>query len=71
MCKNENLILIHGLPGWLSFFNPEELLPEIKVMCPDLHGYGNSHLKENLPLQDQVDFAKQFVEGNFTINDAF
>lgn len=56
MSTQVNLILVHGLLGSLSFFKPEDLLTGINVLSPDLHGYGNSPLKDNLTLQDQVDF---------------
>ena len=64
MSKNIDLILVHGLLGSLSFFNPEEFLQKINVISPDLFGYGDSLLKNNLSLQDQVDFVKQSIEKN-------
>ena len=62
MNKKEDLVLIHGLLGSLSFFNPEDYLSGINVRCPDLHGYGHSPLTDKLTLQNQVDFVKSSIE---------
>lgn len=62
MNKNIDLVFVHGLLGSLNFSNPEEYLPGFNVLNPDLHGYGDSPLKDNLTLQDQVDFLKGFVD---------
>lgn len=53
---------MHGLLGSLRFFRPEEFLPNVNVVSPDLFGYGDSLFKEDLTLQDQVDFVKQSIE---------
>ncbi len=62
MSQTNDLILVHGLLGSLSFFDPASYLPDINVLSPDLHGYGDSPLKTDLTLQDQVDYLRQFVE---------
>ena len=62
MSKDIDLVLVHGLLGSLSFFKPENYLPNINVLCPDLHGYGKSPLKNNLTLLDQVDYLKQYLQ---------
>ncbi len=64
MNKRSNLLLIHGLLGSLDFFQPNELMPNINVMSPDLFGYGDVKTKANLSLQDQVNFIKTFVDEN-------
>ena len=62
MSQTNDLIFVHGLLGSLSFFDPAHYLPDINVLSPDLHGYGESPLKADLTLQDQVDYLKQVVE---------
>lgn len=62
MSENINLVLVHGLLGSLDFFEPEELLSGANIMSPNLHGYGNSPLKDKLSLQDQADFVKASIE---------
>ena len=62
MSEKTTLVLIHGLLGSLRFFEPEKYLTDIRVLTPDLFGYGESALKEKLSLQHQVDFVKQVTE---------
>jgi pimeloyl-ACP methyl ester carboxylesterase len=59
--QNENLILIHGLLGSLSFFEPEKYLSEINVFTPDMYCYGNSTCLEDLSLQEQADYIEKII----------
>lgn len=61
MVQTENLVMIHGLLGSLSFFEPEKYLPGINIHTPDMYNYGNSTCIENLSLQDQADYIEQFI----------
>lgn len=61
MPQNENLVMIHGLLGSLSFFEPEKYLPEINVFSPDMYNYGASLCIENLSLQNQADYVEALI----------
>jgi len=62
MNQANNLVLVHGLLGSLSFFDPQRYLVGINVLSPDLHGYADSPIKPMLTLQNQVDYLKSFID---------
>jgi pimeloyl-ACP methyl ester carboxylesterase len=49
------LVLIHGLLGSCSYFDPQSLLPGLDIHAPDLIGYGaNRSIDEGITLQRQA-----------------
>ena len=62
--QRENLVLIHGLLGSLTYFDPNKYLSWVDVYTPDMYCYGGSDYLENLTLQDQVNFVKRFILEN-------
>jgi pimeloyl-ACP methyl ester carboxylesterase len=49
------LLMIHGLLGSSSFFDPQSQLPELEVHTPDLLGYGSRRsIGEGISLQAQA-----------------
>lgn len=49
------LLMIHGLLGSSSYFDPQSLLPEFDVYTPDLLGYGsNRSMDEGIDLHAQA-----------------
>ncbi len=61
MPQNENLVMIHGLLGSLSFFKPETYLANIHIHLPDMYCYGNSPCIDNLTLQNQVEVLEKLI----------
>ncbi len=61
MAQTENLVMIHGLLGSLSFFNPEKYLSGIHIFSPDMNNYGTSLSIDNLTLQDQADHIESII----------
>jgi pimeloyl-ACP methyl ester carboxylesterase len=50
------LVMIHGLLGSSSFFDPQSQLPELDVRTPDLLGYGaNRSIDAGIDLHAQAD----------------
>ncbi len=62
--QRENLILIHGLFGSLTYFDPKKYLSGINVYTPHMYCYGNADYLKNLTLQDQVNFIKRLILDN-------
>jgi pimeloyl-ACP methyl ester carboxylesterase len=49
------LVMIHGLLGSSSYFDPQGLLPDLDVRAPDLLGYGSKRsIGEGIDLQRQA-----------------
>lgn len=61
MAQNENLVMIHGLLGSLSFFKPETYLSGINVYLPDMYCYGDSKCLEHLSLNNQVEYLEDLI----------
>lgn len=59
--KNENLVMIHGLLGSLSFFKPEKYFSKVNIFTPNLYCYGEEPCLENLLLEDQVEYLQKFI----------
>jgi pimeloyl-ACP methyl ester carboxylesterase len=56
MSGRQPLLMIHGLLGSSSFYDPQSLLPELDVRTPDLLGYGaNRSIDEGIDLHAQAD----------------
>jgi pimeloyl-ACP methyl ester carboxylesterase len=56
MSGRQPLLMIHGLLGSCSYFDPQTLLPELDVRTPDLLGYGaNRSIAAGIALQAQAD----------------
>ena len=62
--QRENLVLIHGLLGSLTYFEPNKYLSEVNVYTPSMHCYGGSNYLENLTLQDQANYIKSLILEN-------
>jgi pimeloyl-ACP methyl ester carboxylesterase len=50
------LVMIHGLLGSSSYFDPQRLLPDLDVRTPDLLGYGSKRtIERGIDLHGQAD----------------
>jgi pimeloyl-ACP methyl ester carboxylesterase len=51
------LVMIHGLIGSLRYFEPEKRLPQVRILAPDLLGYGQYQdaAPDSLTLHNQAD----------------
>jgi pimeloyl-ACP methyl ester carboxylesterase len=59
--NNTRLVLVHGLLGSLTFFEPKKYLDGFDLLAPRLHGYGGEPPLQNLSLQDQVDYVHKEI----------
>ncbi|KQV52023.1 alpha/beta fold hydrolase [Massilia sp. Root335] len=56
------LLLVHGLLGSLSYFEPQRYLPGVDVVAPDLAGYGRRRSDDTgLALPDQAATLARFL----------
>ena len=59
--NKKNLILVHGLLGSLTYFQPEIRLPAVNLFAPEMHGYGGTRCLVNLSLYDQAEWIKEYI----------
>jgi pimeloyl-ACP methyl ester carboxylesterase len=56
------LLLVHGLLGSLSYFEPQRCLPGVDVLTPDLTGYGRRRSEETgVSLPEQAAMLARFL----------
>ncbi|MCV2402282.1 alpha/beta hydrolase [Marinomonas sp. C2222] len=61
MTEDESLVMIHGLLGSLSYFEPTKYLSGMTTYLPDMYCYGDSSCLDNLSLQDQADYIEKVI----------
>jgi pimeloyl-ACP methyl ester carboxylesterase len=55
MSGRASLLLVHGLLGSSSYYDPQSLLPDLDVRTPDLLGYGsNRSIDQGIGLHEQA-----------------
>ncbi|WP_041598527.1 alpha/beta fold hydrolase [Hahella chejuensis] len=59
-----NVVMIHGLMGSLSYFEPQKRVPDLRWLTPDLPGYGATPMQdggEGFSLRGQAEHVRDLI----------
>ncbi|WP_431686276.1 alpha/beta fold hydrolase [Hahella sp. NBU794] len=64
MAHTTNVVMIHGLMGSLSYFEPQKRVPDFRWLTPDLPGYAATPMQygeEGFSLRGQAEYVRDLI----------